>query len=401
MSFSETPMLARMPVRRAMPPGRSLTVTTKRHRRPSAAMPRSITRPSTVVSMLPPQRGTITRFPRSSGRSPAMHAARPVAPPPSTTAFSSSTRCSTASAMYFSLTVTIWSTRVLQISNALDPTQGTARPSASVDCASMVTGFPAFIAAVRLAHRSGSTPMTLTSGRSVLTARAMPARRPPPPTGTTIASKSSSCSMISSPIVPCPAMMLGWSYPLTYVRPLLSTSVMAWSLHWRMCSPNNITSAPNSRHFDTFMRGAFCGMTTVTGTLRVWPWYASASAWLPADAAITPTLLWSGVSNFNALRAPRSLKLPVCKRKSFLKYISIPVIRIIPSCDRSHGVRGMISRMRKAAVLTSSKVGSFVAWVGSGAARRLSDILLIKFLISVTASVVVCGTQKYPPCTLR
>ena len=37
-------------VRRAMPPGRSETVAIKRMRRPSAANPRSMTRPSIVIS---------------------------------------------------------------------------------------------------------------------------------------------------------------------------------------------------------------------------------------------------------------------------------------------------------------------------------------------------------------
>ena len=61
---SRTPHLTPMPassfVSSAMPPGRSLTVTMNRHRRPSAANPRSRHLPSTVVSMLPPQSGTTT-----------------------------------------------------------------------------------------------------------------------------------------------------------------------------------------------------------------------------------------------------------------------------------------------------------------------------------------------------
>jgi hypothetical protein len=52
--------------------------------------------------------------------------------------------------------------------------------------------------------------MILVFGDNVLTAVAMPAMSPPPPTGTTIASASSHCSTISSPIVPCPLMMWGW-----------------------------------------------------------------------------------------------------------------------------------------------------------------------------------------------
>ena len=55
-----TPMPARSFVSSAIPPGRSLTVTMNRHRRPSAANPRSRHLPKTVVSMLPPQSGITT-----------------------------------------------------------------------------------------------------------------------------------------------------------------------------------------------------------------------------------------------------------------------------------------------------------------------------------------------------
>jgi hypothetical protein len=94
-------------VRAAMPPGRSLTTASNRTKRPSAARPRSSTRPSTGVSTLPPHSGTTTVFPSSSGSRPCSMAASPVAPPPSTTAFSISTRRSMASAMNFSFTSTV------------------------------------------------------------------------------------------------------------------------------------------------------------------------------------------------------------------------------------------------------------------------------------------------------
>ena len=54
--------------------------------------------------------------------------------------------------------------------------------------------------------------MIWTSGLRLLIARAAPAMSPPPPTGIIQASRSGTCSMISSPIVPCPARMWGWSY---------------------------------------------------------------------------------------------------------------------------------------------------------------------------------------------
>ena len=54
------PILAINLVNSAMPPGRSLTVTTKRTRRPSAASPRSKHLPNTVESMFPPHSAITT-----------------------------------------------------------------------------------------------------------------------------------------------------------------------------------------------------------------------------------------------------------------------------------------------------------------------------------------------------
>ena len=55
-----TPIPAMSLVSSAIPPGRSVTVTTNLTKRPSAARPRSITRPNAVVSMLPPHSGRTT-----------------------------------------------------------------------------------------------------------------------------------------------------------------------------------------------------------------------------------------------------------------------------------------------------------------------------------------------------
>ena len=49
------------------------------------------------------------------------------------------------------------------------------------------------------------------SGCNVLSATAQPASSPPPPTGITTASISCTCSAISKPQVPCPAIISGWS----------------------------------------------------------------------------------------------------------------------------------------------------------------------------------------------
>ena len=95
-----------------------------------------------------------------------------------------------AMAMYSSETVMHLSTSGRAVARALTPTLGTARPSASVESAGVYTGWPLVKAAWKLAQRSDSTPMICTCGYSDLMASAMPAIRPPPPTGITTASMS-------------------------------------------------------------------------------------------------------------------------------------------------------------------------------------------------------------------
>mmetsp|Transcript_18485 Transcript_18485/g.60505 ORF Transcript_18485/g.60505 Transcript_18485/m.60505 type:complete len:264 (+) Transcript_18485:553-1344(+) len=217
ISLTLAPRLASTRVKSASPPGRSLTAELMRSIRQSADRPRSMTRPRIVVSMLPPQRGTRTFLPLSRGRSsaaPGSSAARPAAPPPSTTAFCISTSRSIASESSRSVTWTTSSTQWRATSKAWGPTCGTARPSASVDATGAMTGRPALSAAVKEAHRSGSTPRTVMVGLRVLAARATPAMSPAPPTGTKMKSASGTCSSISMPSVPAPATISGSSYPL-------------------------------------------------------------------------------------------------------------------------------------------------------------------------------------------
>lgn len=149
----------------AIPPGLSLTTTLKVMSLPSAARPLSRHRPSRVVSILPPHRGKTTLIkkqilmtslilnfhanflPLSSGSIPAMTAASPVAPAPSTTAFSSSislkvelytvfvffsfSNLRMAMEIHASLTVTILSIRGPPVARALQPTVGTVKPAES------------------------------------------------------------------------------------------------------------------------------------------------------------------------------------------------------------------------------------------------------------------------------
>jgi hypothetical protein len=75
-------------------------------------------------------------------------------------------------------------------------------PSAIVANDASRTGRPAASDGGYGAHPLAWTPMTRTSGRSALTATAIPAAIPPPPMPTTIVRTSGRCSRISSPTVP-------------------------------------------------------------------------------------------------------------------------------------------------------------------------------------------------------
>mmetsp|Transcript_39458 Transcript_39458/g.100005 ORF Transcript_39458/g.100005 Transcript_39458/m.100005 type:complete len:347 (-) Transcript_39458:909-1949(-) len=273
MSFTDARSSATAPMSAASPPGLSETTTEKCTRRRSAARPRSMTRPNVVMSMLPPERTTATRFPFSSGRCPVTSAPTAVAPPPSVTTFSSSMSRSTPRPMSFSLMVMTLSTYLRARANACGPTLSTARPSAKVlPLGSTQMGAPLCRAAEKEATRAGSTPMTCTSGLTALMASAMPAMRPPPPTGMTTASSSSTCSRISMPTVPAPAKMGGSSYPLMYVSESASRSSHALANASVKFLPDSTTLAPSASQRLILVSGAVSGMTTVTGIFRLRPW---------------------------------------------------------------------------------------------------------------------------------
>ena len=80
----------------------------------------------------------------------------------------------------------------------------------------------------------------------------------------------------------------GSFYPLMYCSCCSSARTVANCLASSRLPPCLLTLAPQFLHWDTFMSGAVSGVTTSTGIPISWPWYARASAWLPADAAITP-----------------------------------------------------------------------------------------------------------------
>ncbi len=158
------------------------------------------------MSTFPPERTTTTR-PFPGGFSPSKSAAAPAAPAASTTSFDFSIRVTMARAMASSVTVTTSSTSPFMTSKGRSPTMGTAMPSAKVAGFVTRTRSPLRKDSAAEAHPSAWTPTTRVFGLSALTATAMPATSPPPPTGTITSSTGPPASRtISSPTVPCPAI---------------------------------------------------------------------------------------------------------------------------------------------------------------------------------------------------
>ena len=91
---------------------------------------------------------------------------------------------------------------------------------------------------------SACTPITLTPGSVSFIARPIPEIRPPPPTGTTTTSRSSACSIISRPMVPCPAMIAGSSKAGMKVAALSRMRWRACFWAWSKSSPWRSTVAP-------------------------------------------------------------------------------------------------------------------------------------------------------------
>jgi hypothetical protein len=96
--------------------------------------------------------------------------------------------------------------------------------------------------------------------------------------------------------------------------------------------------APKARQLVTFTSGAHLGMTTVTSMPRSFPWYARASAWLPADAATTPLAQPFSPSAASFADAPRTLNEPVRWRFSAFRTTVPPACSEIVRVERT-GVR--------------------------------------------------------------
>jgi hypothetical protein len=80
-------------------------------------------------------------------------------------------------------------------------------------------------AAVIVGAPSGSTPTTRIepAPAPVIRAVAMPDSNPPPPTAAMIVVASRACRCSSSPVVPAPSMVSGWSKAGTGSAPLAAT----------------------------------------------------------------------------------------------------------------------------------------------------------------------------------
>ena len=147
--------------------------------------------------MLPPERSASTG--PEPPASPPRIAATPAAPAPSTTSFVRSAKRTIASAICSSSTATISSSVSPRISIVSSPGSLTAIPSAIEKPEP-----PGIVPAAR-------TPTIRSPGRTARSASEMPDASPPPPIGITTVSRSSTCSAISSPIEPCPAITNGSS----------------------------------------------------------------------------------------------------------------------------------------------------------------------------------------------
>mmetsp|Transcript_48794 Transcript_48794/g.95710 ORF Transcript_48794/g.95710 Transcript_48794/m.95710 type:complete len:253 (-) Transcript_48794:259-1017(-) len=186
------------------------------------------------------------------------------------------------------LTSTISSTQCCAIRKHSSPTCLTAAPSANSPTSSSVTRFPSRRLCVIAAASTVSTPMSLVSGHTFFKKAPTPAISPPPPTQQKTTSGWLVCRAISSPTVPCPAMMKGSSNGGITTRFSCSAIRRHSSLAWSKSLPNRIGSAPRLRTLSTFIWGVNVGMTIEAEMSNFCAARATPCAWLPALHATTP-----------------------------------------------------------------------------------------------------------------
>ena len=162
-----------------------------------------------------------------------------------------------------------------------------------------------------LAAPSGSAPTIRTDGHRSRSQSAIPAIRPPPPTGTTTVSNGSGhCSCSSIEIVPWPAIVRGSSNGWASTAPVASLAASAAAPASSYVAPpttSSIHSPPMDWIRSRFWRGVAEGTNTRPWMPRAEQLSATPWAWLPALAHTTPRRRSSAFMEEIRLYAPLTL----------------------------------------------------------------------------------------------
>src|SRR6266545_861425 len=263
--------------------------------------------------MLPPHDTIATRLPSSSVRR-SHAAANAIAADPSTNWCSESITIRSAALIASSLTSTQSSTSSRHRSKVTLPGSTLpAVPSDNVSSASIWMISPARTDAAIAASRTGEAPYTRIPGKCFLSTDATPLISPPPPTATTTASsrEPASCSRISTPTVPWPAMTSGSLYGGTYTRSCSAAYARAFGSSTPESLPSARSSRPSRRSAATLLGDAFSGRYTMPCPPSVARAFPTPSPWLPVDAVTTPRDRSESVSVRIFAIAPRALNEPV------------------------------------------------------------------------------------------
>ena len=170
--------------------------------------------------VLPPQTNTATRSPAAGRYRPDSKAANAAAPPGSATTHRRDHKAACAWRIASSVTSTLTATCAWAMGNISPPTCRGARLSAAIPPAGASTGRPAARAMCSVGAPSGSTATTLTAPPYQA---AIPPISPPPPTATSKVSTPGASACNSSPTVPWPSKVSGWSKAWTAMAPVAAT----------------------------------------------------------------------------------------------------------------------------------------------------------------------------------
>ncbi len=305
----------------------------------------------------------------------SISAATAAAPAGSTSIFARSSRNSSARDSASSSTVRMSSTSALTWSNVRSPGRPTAIPSAIVRIdgerdrrAGGQRGRPGRRAA-RPAHRRSARPAAAPAGprRRRRAAR----RRPCTPARWRT---SGTCSRISSPTVPWPATMSGWSNGWTNSAPV----ALGEGRSPRRCSRRSSRRPARRWRRSRGSRPAWAapprsGMNTVAAMPSIDAASATPCAWLPALAATTPRARCASSSRASRVYAPRILNEPVRCRFSHFSHTGPPA-----SSDSAREPATGVSvitpaRSSRAARISSMPTGGGPAIGAWGPARCGSD----------------------------